>query len=100
MSPQPSDRIETLLDEQRSFPPSPAFREQAHVNNDEPYVAARRDREAYWAGWAKQLDWISPWTKVLEWRPPHAKWFIGGKLNVSVNCLDRHVQAGHGDRVD
>jgi acetyl-CoA synthetase len=99
MSPQPADRIDTLLDEQRSFPPPPAFQQQAHVRNDTPYAAARKDREAYWAEWAGQLEWIKPWSKVLEWRPPHAQWFIGGKLNVAANCLDRHVAAGRGDRV-
>ena len=93
-----SDRIETLLDEQRSFPPPAAFRSAAHVRDETPYEQARRDREGYWAAWAKQLEWIRPWDRVLEWNPPHAKWFIGGKLNASVNCLDRHVRAGRGGR--
>ena len=93
-----SDRIETLLDEQRSFAPPPAFQAAAHVRDETPYEEARRDREGYWAGWAKQLEWIRPWDRVLEWKPPHAKWFLGGKLNASANCLDRHVKAGHGSR--
>ena len=93
-----SDRIETLLDEQRSFPPPAAFRAAAHVRDESPYEHARRDREGYWADWAQQLEWIRPWDRVLEWRPPHAKWFVGGKLNASVNCLDRHVRAGRGGR--
>jgi acetyl-CoA synthetase len=93
-----SDRIETLLDEQRSFAPPAAFRSAAHVQDETPYEQARRDREGYWANWAKQLEWIRPWDRVLEWTPPHAKWFVGGKLNVSVNCLDRHVRAGRGGR--
>ncbi len=93
-----SDRIETLLDEQRSFPPPAAFRSAAHVHDETPYEEARRDREGYWANWAKQLEWIRPWDRVLEWKPPHAKWFLGGKLNASVNCLDRHVRAGRGGR--
>jgi acetyl-CoA synthetase len=93
-----SDRIETLLDEQRSFPPPAAFRSAAHVQDETPYEEARRDREGYWANWAKQLEWIRPWDRVLEWKPPHAKWFLGGKLNASVNCLDRHVRAGRGGR--
>jgi acetyl-CoA synthetase len=93
-----SDRIETLLDEQRSFPPPPAFRATAHVRDETPYEHARRDREGYWADWARQLEWIRPWDRVLEWKPPHAKWFVGGKINVSVNCLDRHVRAGRGAR--
>jgi acetyl-CoA synthetase len=94
-----TDRIETLLDEQRSFPPAPAFRERAHVRDQEVYVRAQQDREGYWAEWARQLEWIRPWDQVLEWTPPHAKWFVGGKLNASVNCLDRHVTAGRGNRV-
>ncbi|HXF95960.1 MAG TPA: acetate--CoA ligase [Gemmatimonadales bacterium] len=93
------DRIETLLQEQRSFPPPPEFRARAQVRDDTPYQKARRDREGYWAEWARQLEWFRPWDRVLEWRPPHAKWFVGGKLNASVNCLDRHVRAGRGDRV-
>ncbi len=93
-----SDRIETLLDEQRSFAPPPAFQAAAHVRDETPYEQARRDREGYWAGWAKQLEWIRPWDRVLEWKPPHAKWFLGGKLNASANCLDRHVKAGRGSR--
>jgi len=94
-----SDRIETLLDEQRSFPPPAAFRSAAHVQDETPYEEARRDRETYWANWAMQLEWIRPWDRVLEWKPPHAKWFLGGKLNASVNCLDRHVRAGRGGRM-
>jgi len=93
------ERIETLLDEQRTFPPPPAFQEAAHVRDQTAYERARHDREAYWADWARQLEWSRPWDRVLEWRPPHAKWFLGGTLNVSVNCLDRHVRAGRGDRV-
>ena len=93
-----TDRIETLLHEQRSFAPPPAFRSQSHVNDETPYRQAQKDREAYWAEWAKQLEWVRPWNRVLEWTPPHAKWFTGGQLNVSVNCLDRHVRAGRGDR--
>jgi acetyl-CoA synthetase len=68
------------------------------VRDQTPYERARRDRESYWADWAKQLEWIRPWDRVLEWKPPHAQWFVGGKLNASVNCLDRHVRAGRGSR--
>ena len=94
-----TDRIETLLDEQRRFPPPEAFKAQAHVRDITPYERARRDPEGYWADWAKQLEWSRPWDRVLEWTPPHAKWFLGGKLNASVNCLDRHVRAGNSGRV-
>ena len=93
------DRIETLLDERRSFPPPEGFRKQAHVSDPKVYEQAKKDREGYWADWARQLDWIKPWDKVLEWKPPHAKWFLGGKLNASANCLDRHVKAGRGNKV-
>jgi acetyl-CoA synthetase len=94
-----TDRIETLLDEQRSFPPSPAFTSHAQARDSGVYQRARQDREGYWADWAKQLEWIRPWDRVLEWKPPHAKWFVGGRLNASANCLDRHLRAGRGDRV-
>jgi len=94
-----TDRIETLLDEQRTFPPPSGFTAQAHVRDDSIYKKAKADREAYWADWAKQLEWIKPWNRVLEWTPPHAKWFLGGKLNASVNCLDRHVRGGKKDKV-
>ncbi len=93
------DRIETLLDEQRSFPPPEGFRKQANVSDPKVYEQAKQDREGYWADWARQLEWIKPWNKVLEWKPPHAKWFLGGKLNASANCLDRHVTAGRGNKV-
>ncbi len=94
-----TDRIETLLDEQRRFPPPDSFTAQAHVRDSTPYERARRDPEGYWADWAKQLEWSRPWDRVLDWKPPHAKWFLGGKLNASVNCLDRHVRAGKSGRV-
>jgi acetyl-CoA synthetase len=94
-----TERIETLLNEQRRFTTGEHFKAQAHVADTAVYERARRDPEAYWAEWAKQLEWIKPWSRVLDWKPPHAKWFLGGKLNASVNCLDRHVRAGRGGRV-
>ncbi|HET8712966.1 MAG TPA: acetate--CoA ligase [Gemmatimonadales bacterium] len=94
-----TERIETLLNEQRRFTTGEHFKAQAHVADTAVYERARREPEAYWAEWAKQLEWIKPWSRVLEWKPPHAKWFLGGKLNASVNCLDRHVRAGRGGRV-
>jgi len=94
-----TERIETLLDEQRHFAPPQGFRATAYVKDQEPYNRAAQDREAYWAEWAKELEWIKPWTQVLEWRPPHAKWFLGGRLNASANCLDRHLAAGRGAKV-
>ena len=94
-----TDRIETLLDEQRSFAPPSAFASHAHAHDPAIYQRAAQDREGYWADWARQLDWIRPWNRVLEWKPPHAKWFVGGQLNASANCLDRHLRAGRGERV-
>jgi len=94
-----SERIETLLHEQRTFPPPDAFKRRAHVKDAGVYERARADREGYWAEWARQLEWIRPWDRVLEWQPPHAKWFVGGKLNVSANCLDRHVRGAKRDKV-
>jgi acetyl-CoA synthetase len=86
-----ADQLDTLLSEQRRFPPSAAFASAAN-GKAELYRAAERDREGFWAEQARALQWIRPWDRVLEWNPPHAKWFVGGKLNVSANCLDRHLR--------
>ena len=93
-----SEAIEALQQENRLFAPDPQFSAQA---NAQPgiYEQADRDYEAFWASWADKLEWIEPYKKVLEWNEPFAKWFLGGKLNVSANCLDRHVKAGLGDRI-
>ena len=99
MADQPGATIEALFEERRSFPPSEAFRRQALLSDPEVYARAAADPEAYWAAQAGRLDWFTPWATVLEWNLPYAKWFVGGTLNVSYNCLDRHVQAGLGDRV-
>jgi acetyl-CoA synthetase len=85
--------------EQREFPPLPAFAAQANVNDPGIYERAADDPEGYWAGEAAKLDWYRPWDPVLEWELPFARWFAGDQLNVSVNCLDRHVNAGGGDKV-
>src|SRR5687768_12997564 len=87
-----SPEIEALLTEDRSFSPTEEFRSQAHVGDDDIYRQAAKDPEAFWAGFAKELEWIKPWSKVLDWNPPDAKWFVGGKLNASANCLDRHIR--------
>jgi acetyl-CoA synthetase len=84
--------IDVLLHEHRKFPPPPAFTKDAHVKSRDFYDRAAADYEAFWAEMARELEWSKPWTKVLEWDPPWAKWFIGGTLNASVNCLDRHVR--------
>ena len=88
---QREQAIEALLKEERTFPPSDAFRAQANVSDPGIYERAAADPEAFWAEWARELDWFEPWKKVLDWKPPHAKWFVGGKLNASYNCLDRHL---------
>ena len=89
---QTSPEINALLNESRVFPPSQAWRDSAIVRDPEVYARAAADPEAFWAGFARELDWIQPWTQVLDWKPPHAKWFVGGRLNISANCLDRHVR--------
>ena len=91
--------IETLFQEAREFPPPPAFAAQANINDPAIYDEAAADPEAFWAAEAARLDWYRPWDTILEWDPPFAKWFVGGQLNVSVNCLDRHVNAGGGDKI-
>jgi len=81
------------------YPPSPEFTAQANAT-DELYSKAEQDRLAFWAKQADRLSWETPFTEVLDWsNAPFAKWFVGGKLNAAYNCVDRHVEAGHGDRV-
>ena len=83
--------LDDLLREERRFSPSDEFREGAHLSDDGVRERAEADPEAYWASWAEELDWFRKWDTVLEWNPPHARWFEGGQLNVSYNCLDRHL---------
>src|SRR5689334_20415214 len=87
-----ADSIDDLLHENRQFPPSREFVAQANVSDPAIYETAARDREAYWEKWAEELSWDTRWNKVLEWKAPYAKWFVGGCLNASFNCLDRHLQ--------
>ncbi len=89
--------IDALLHEDRTFKPSPAFVEAAHVKDKAIYQEAANDTQAYWAKWAAELSWETPWTEVLEWKPPYARWFVGGRLNASYNCLDRHLET-RGDK--
>jgi acetyl-CoA synthetase len=91
--------IESLLSEDRSFPPPEQFRRQANVSSEDVYAEAARDPEAFWARQAENIDWFRPYERVLEWDPPYARWFTGGRLNISYNCLDRHVSAGGGEKV-
>jgi acetyl-CoA synthetase len=89
---KPNPEIEDLLGEDRTFAPPPEFRAKAVVNDDAIYAEAARDPEAFWAKLAGELEWSRPWDTILDWQPPHAKWFVGGTINASVNCLDRHVR--------
>jgi len=91
--------IEDWYLEERRFPPSDEVRKRALVTTPELYDEANRDFEKFWARQALALDWDKEWDRILEWQLPFAKWFVGGRLNASVNCLDRHVAAGKGDKV-
>jgi acetyl-CoA synthetase len=92
---QPSTDIQSVLIEQRVFAPPSDFSSKAHIKSmadyERLYAEADRDPETFWSNIARELDWFEPWSKVLEWDAPWAKWFVGGKLNLSYNCLDRHV---------
>ncbi|HEY2322908.1 MAG TPA: AMP-binding protein, partial [Thermoanaerobaculia bacterium] len=90
--------IDALLQENREFAPPDEFRNNANANDPDIWEKAGRDREAYWASWAEQLDWDRKWDKVLEWNAPYAKWFVGGRINAAYNCLDRHL-AERGDKI-
>ena len=92
--------IEAYYSEDRTFPPPPAFAAHALVADTSLYEEAERDPEAFWARQARELvTWFDDFDTVCEWDLPFAKWFTGGTLNVAYNCLDRHVEAGRGDRV-
>jgi len=93
-----AESIEALSQESRRFAPPPEFAAKA---NAQPgiYEEAERDYLAFWASWARKLEWSKPFTQILEWNEPFARWFADGELNVSVNCLDRHVRAGMGGKI-
>ena len=92
--------LDVLLKTERTFPPPPEFAKQANAGDPKIYEQADADPDAWWASWADRLEWIEPYEQVLDWSdPPFAKWFVGGRINASYNALDRHVEAGHGDRV-
>ncbi|GAB3867700.1 acetate--CoA ligase [Dactylosporangium cerinum] len=94
-----SETLENLLNETRQFPPSAEFAAAANVTEG-AYAEARQDRLAFWERQAHRLSWAKEWDQVLDWtNPPFAKWFVGGQLNVAYNCLDRHIEAGRGDKV-
>jgi acetyl-CoA synthetase len=91
----PNQNIDSILQETRSFAPSDEFRQSALISSEGDYeklrARASADPEAFWADIARELHWFKPWDKVLEWNAPWAKWFLGGKINLSYNCLDRHL---------
>jgi acetyl-CoA synthetase len=91
----PNQNIDSILTETRSFPPSPEFSRSAHIRSEEDYnrlcAKAAADPEAFWSDIARELHWFKPWNKVMEWEVPWSKWFVGGQINISYNCLDRHV---------
>ena len=103
MSDTASSSIDHVLDEARLFPPPPGFSDKAVISSREQYESmyarAREDRDGFWRDQAQEhLHWFEPFTEVCRWEPPNAEWFVGGKTNASYNCLDRHVEAGRGDR--
>src|SRR6202522_2355688 len=95
--------LDSILRENRVFPPPAEFAAQAHVKSLEEYEALYRrsiqDPESFWAEVAAELHWFAPWTSVLEWKLPLAKWFVGGKINLCYNCVDRHALSGRKDKV-
>ena len=97
-----SSNIDSVLQEQRSFPPPPEFAAKAHLKSAEEYERIYKESvenpEKFWGDIARQLHWFKPWQAVLEWKAPWAKWFVGGEINLSYNCLDRHVLAGKGGK--
>ncbi len=96
---QKSEGLENLLHEERRFDPPAELAANANIT-DEAYAAAAADRLGYWAKQAERVTWAEPFTDVLDWSdPPFAKWFVGGRLNAAYNCVDRHVEAGKGDKV-
>ncbi|RME26347.1 MAG: acetate--CoA ligase, partial [Candidatus Zixiibacteriota bacterium] len=86
--------LDTLLTEKRRFKPSPAFTRQANANRKALYTSAKKNPTAFWAKEAGELVWKKKWTRTLQWKAPDAKWFVGGKLNVTESCLDRHLTNG------
>jgi acetyl-CoA synthetase len=99
---QSSNNIDSILQEQREFPPPPEFSAKAHIKSVEEYERiynlSVENPEKFWGDIASELHWFKPWNSVLEWNAPWVKWFSGGEINLSYNCLDRHVLAGKGSK--
>ena len=98
MADESSAGFDALLTEDRSFPPPEEFAKNANMNDPDIYAKADADPEAFWAGIASELEWSRPWDTILDWQPPDAKWFVGGKINASVNCVDRHALGSRRDK--
>src|SRR6187397_1145785 len=98
MAQEQSSAIESTMQENRVFPPTPAFSAKARIKSLEEYRRMYRESidspETFWGKQAEQLSWFKKWDKVLEWNAPDAKWFVGGKMNVSHNCLDAQIAKG------
>ncbi len=88
-----SETISVFLEEKRNFKPSEPFRKKANIQDPKIYETAAKNPEQFWAHFAEELNWIKKWDRILEWNPPYAKWFIGGKLNISSNCVDRWAKS-------
>ena len=86
------EAVSNSLKENSIFPPMDTFKEKANFQSSSIFEEAAKDKKTFWAKQAMCLDWITPWNEVLSWTPPHAKWFLGGKLNACYNCLDRHMK--------
>ncbi len=99
---RPAGTVASVMTEERMFPPPAEFSARARIGSLEEYRrlydAAKQDPEGFWGERAAALPWTTPYTKVLDWLPPAAKWFVGGRLNASAACLDRHIAAGKGEK--
>jgi len=90
--------IDNLLKEDRQFPPSQSWKTNAVISDPAVYDRAAANPEAFWEGFARELEWIRPWDEIVRWKSPNAEWFVGGKLNASVNCVDRHARTARRNR--
>jgi len=93
------NEVDVLLNEVRTFEPSDSFKSHSNIQDSSIYNEVQNDRLGFWENCAQRLDWYKPWQKVLEWDSPFAKWFLGGKINVSYNCLDRHIENNLGKKI-
>ncbi len=83
---------------QQVYEPPEEFAKNANIQDPEIWDKVAEDYEGFWEGWARELHWFQEWDQVHNWDPPFTQWFVGGKLNASYNCLDRHIEDGKGDK--